>query len=110
MTLSVELIRELCKKRRIKWSHHAVARYQERDISRNEILQCIEHGEVIEEYPADYPTPSCLILHIVISKALHVVVGHDDKFIYIITAYRPDPEKWTNGFRERKVQDNVFLL
>ena len=73
--------------------------------SRDEIINCIKYGEVIEEYPEDYPHPSCLIFHIVIvDKPLHVVVGHDDKYIYVITAYRPSPEKWENGFRERKVQ------
>ena len=105
MELSLDIIRELCKMRQIKWTTHAVTRYQERGITRDEIINCIEHGEVIEEYPDDYPHPSCLIFHIVIvGKPLHVVVGHDEEYVYVITAYRPSLDKWKNGFRERKVQ------
>ena len=34
----------------------------ERSIELTEIKQAIAKGEVIEDYPDDYPYPSCLIL------------------------------------------------
>ena len=33
---------------------------------------------------------------------IHIVVSHDVEYIYLITAYFPDLEKWENGFRTRK--------
>ena len=46
---------------RIKWYKHAVERMQERDISREDVKNCIMNGEIIEDYPDDFPHPSCLI-------------------------------------------------
>ena len=34
---------------------------QERDISRADVKNGIATGEIIEDYPEDYPNPSCLI-------------------------------------------------
>lgn len=42
----------------------------------NETKEAIVNGEIIEEYPNDYPFPSCLILGITIKcRYLHIVVG-----------------------------------
>ncbi|ORT98820.1 hypothetical protein D081_2385 [Anaerovibrio sp. JC8] len=35
-------------------------------------------------------------------KFLHIVVSADDDFLYIITAYWPDENKWTADFTKRK--------
>ncbi|MDO4545606.1 MAG: DUF4258 domain-containing protein [Bacillota bacterium] len=103
MEISLERIRDLCEKRKIKWSIHAVVRYQERGITRKEIIECIRYGDIIEEYPTDYPNPSCLMFHCMDSnKPLHVVVGYNENTLFVITAYRPDFDIWKGGFRERK--------
>ena len=34
-------IRDLCNQRKIKWSVHAAARMQEREISRKDVISCI---------------------------------------------------------------------
>ena len=41
---------------------------QERDISRNDVKNGIATGEIIEEYPEDYPNPSCLIFGYSVDK------------------------------------------
>ena len=45
------------------------------------------HGEIIEEYPNDFPYPSCLILgKTTDNRIIHVVVGMNDTKLYLITA------------------------
>ena len=52
----LDKIKKLCSLRKIKWSTHAAARIQERGISRQDILNCLDNGEVIESYPDDLKT------------------------------------------------------
>ena len=49
---------------------------QERDISRADVKNGIMNGEIIEEYPNDFPNPSCLIFGYNINKRiLHIIAG-----------------------------------
>lgn len=76
----------------------------ERGIKRADVKNCIKNGEIIEEYPNDYPKPSCLILGVTLdNKALHVVVGHDSDYLYIITAYYPTIDKFEEDHKTRRV-------
>ncbi|MBQ7563072.1 MAG: DUF4258 domain-containing protein [Lachnospiraceae bacterium] len=90
---------------RIKWTTHGLARMQERDISIKDVISCILTGEIIEEYPEDYPNESALIFgrndsgHII-----HVVCGIDQEAIYIITAYFPTSEKFEKDLKTRRIK------
>jgi hypothetical protein len=76
-----------------KFSEHAIKRMIERKIQRNEIEEVIFSGEVIEEYPDDKYSPSCLIYGKTdLSRKLHIQVSLPPKIV-IITAYEPDIEK-----------------
>lgn len=58
---------------------------QERDISRLDVKNGIATGEIIEDYPDDYPNPSCLIFgYNVNGHILHIVAGCDNINIYIL--------------------------
>jgi hypothetical protein len=74
-------------------------------ISVNEVLQALDSGEIIEDYPDDAPYPSCLILgRTAAGRSLHIVcaaVPKEDRLI-IITTYQPDPDRWEPDFRRRK--------
>jgi hypothetical protein len=61
-------------------------------------------GEVIADYPDDQPYPSVLLLFKDAEQALHVVAGLDvaSKTFHIITAYRPEPDLWSDDFRTRR--------
>ena len=75
---------------------------QERDISRQDVINCIVYGEIIEDYPEDFPNPSCLIFGYTIdNKVIHTVVGKDD-YIWIITAYFPNTKKFENDLKTRR--------
>ena len=65
-----------------------------RGITRQDIIACIQNGEIIEDYPDDYPFPSCLIYGLnAKNKVIHVVVGCDNEELFIVTAYYPNKEK-----------------
>lgn len=60
-------------------------------------------GEIIEEYPEDYPYCSYLILGLSIKKQyLHVVCGIGNSRLWIITAYFPSIDKWEPDCKTRK--------
>lgn len=101
--MELNIVRKLIENRKIRWSVHAAARMQERGIRRSDVLNCLEHGKVIEDYPDDYPTPSCLVFGYTLSReVIHVVVGCDQEMVYIITVYRPDRENFEADLRTRK--------
>lgn len=101
--IDIKQLRSLNSAERIAITEHARLRLIERGITVNDIIQCIETGEVIEQYENDKPFPSCLVLGKAINqKYIHVVVSHDSDWIYLITAYRPDAKIWSLDFKIRK--------
>ena len=87
---------------KIVLTQHSRKRFAERGISVLDILEVIETGEVIEQYPGDSPFTSCLIMGKSDEKIIHVVASINESMIYIITAYVPDTTKWENDFKTRK--------
>lgn len=98
-----KILRTLIKENKIKWSVHCLERMGERDISRMDVKNCISEGEIIEDYPDDFPHPSCLVFgYTVDNKVLHVVTGTDGKNIFIITAYFPSTDKFESDLKTRR--------
>lgn len=83
-------------------TQHSRKRFAERGISIDDIQHVFRSGEIIEQYPDDTPFPSCLIMGYSGERVLHVVASIDAGFIYIITAYAPNPEKWESNWKTRK--------
>lgn len=101
--MDIELYKVLCAESKILWTQHCLQRMQERDISRADVKHGIATGEIIEEYPDDFPNPSCLIFgYTVNNQILHVVAGCDNINIYIITAYYPDVRKFEVNLKTRR--------
>ncbi|MDE7398483.1 MAG: DUF4258 domain-containing protein [Oscillospiraceae bacterium] len=85
---------------------HTAYRFRERGIKLCDVCNTILNGEIIEQYPDDYPYPSCLILGLSVGgKSLHVCVGLGDGKLFIITAYYPATDKWNADMKTRKVGD-----
>ena len=92
--MDMEQIKLLCKDATIEVTQHILTRCQQRHITYEEIKEVIRNGEIIEEYPDDYPYPSCLILGMTIKgRRIHVVVGIGEDRLWLITAYETDPEQ-----------------
>jgi hypothetical protein len=102
--VDLELLKELCKDEdNLHITEHALMRCIQRGISMDEVLQAIQGGEIIEQYPDDYPNPSCLVLGVSLNgKIVHVVRGTDSQSVWIVTAYVPHPDLWSSNFKTRK--------
>src|SRR6266487_3801242 len=85
-------------------TNHVAMRIIERLIPWNDIVQVVETGEIVKEYPDDTPYPSKLMLKFIHGFPLHVVVSQNmhDLVCYIITAYYPDPLLWSTDFKTKK--------
>ena len=101
--MNLEIYQKLCAESKILWTQHCLQRMQERDISRADVKNGIATGEIIEDYPDDFPNPSCLIFgYNVNGRILHIVAGCDNINIYIITAYYPDTKKFEDDLKTRR--------
>lgn len=85
-----------------EFTRHAFKRAIERNISEAEIREASVTVEVIEDYPDDKYSPSCLILGFTQkNRALHIQVSRlESDVVKIITLYEPDPMQWTD-YRRR---------
>ena len=83
---------------------HAVQRMFERNVSVKKVLVAIELGETIEDYSAEMPEPSRLILGFQGKRPFHVVASDNPETneTTIITVYIPEPDKWRKDFRSRR--------
>ena len=92
-------LRQLCHRETLIVTAHCMERMSKRAIALDEVKRAIIEGEIIEDYPDDYPYPSALIL----GNGLHVVAGIGDGMLWLITAYRPSAEQWEDDLKTRKV-------
>ncbi|MBR1646961.1 MAG: DUF4258 domain-containing protein [Selenomonadaceae bacterium] len=100
---SLERIKNLCDNGNLRWTMHIMTRLLQRGISLDDVTTAIKSGEILENYPDDYPYPSCLIFeHGKDAQALHVVCGANENDLWLITAYRPSPENWEDDLKTRR--------
>jgi len=92
--MSIDEIQVRIRKGGYRISDHAIKRMIQRSIERFEIEQAIVNGEIIEEYPQDKYSPSCLIYgQTDAGRNLHVQVSLPPRVV-VVTTYEPDPEEW----------------
>lgn len=99
-------VQALCSEGKIIWTEHVEKRMAQRNISRKDVKRCIMSGDIIEDYPDDYPYPSCLVFgYAENGTVLHVVVGISEgvpKILNIITAYVPNESKFMPDMKTRR--------
>ncbi|NOX87525.1 MAG: DUF4258 domain-containing protein [Calditrichaeota bacterium] len=103
----LSIIKEYSSEDRIRFKKHAFIRSIERNIAINEIEQALKNCKIIESYPEDKPLTSYLLLGFALNKRpLHVLIAVDDieRYIWIITVYEPDKNKWDKTFTKRIVR------
>jgi hypothetical protein len=83
---------------------HAVQRMFERNVSLNKVSQALQSGETIEDYSAEMPEPSRLILGFQGKRPFHMVASDNPEIneTTIITVYIPDPDQWNKDFKSRR--------
>lgn len=103
-----EEIRNLVRNGELRISEHGYDELANDQITAREVVSGIEEALVVENYP-EYPKGPCaLFLHRDrAGNAIHVVWGIPrgrEKPAVLITAYRPDPDRWDETFMRRKDQ------
>lgn len=99
-------IHELVAAREVRISEHGYDELAEDGILVGEILTSVADATVIEDYP-DYPKGPCVL---VLQRSgdgqpIHAVWGiprGEASPAVLVTAYKPDPAKWTDDFKRRK--------
>jgi len=86
-----------------EFSRHALKRVVERNISEQEIRQAGVQANIIEDYPDDKYSPSCLLLGFTqTGRPLHLQVSlAETELVKIITTYEPTPSEWSNYSQRR---------
>jgi len=89
---------------RILIKDHASMRMIYRNISKANLYELIESGEVIEDYPDDFPYPSKLVFKVVGKQPLHLVLAYDDlaNCGIVVTIYEVDSQHFEDDFKTRK--------
>jgi hypothetical protein len=92
--MTIKGIKDKIRNGEYRFSDHAVKRMIKRSINRSEIEDAVTAGEIIEEYPNDIYSPSCLIYgRTRDGRDLHVQLSLPPSVV-IITAYEPDESEW----------------
>ena len=105
MSQTFEKIRRLIGKEQVQISIHGYDELADDGLTIREILSGISDALVLEDYPDYHKGPCTLVLqkdkH---GKPIHVVWGLPKGAhapAVLITAYRPDPERWSDDFTRR---------
>ena len=87
----------------LRWTNHILERLLQRNIRIDDVKFALMNCVIIEQYPNDYPFPSCLALgYNEAGRALHIVCGSNGQELWLITAYFPNPNEWSNDFKQRR--------
>jgi hypothetical protein len=94
--MTIEEICDKIKEGNYRFSDHAVKRMIKKYINRHEVETVIHNGEIIEDYPDDKYSPSCLIYGKTENgRDLHIQVSFPPTVV-IITVYEPDQNEWVD--------------
>jgi hypothetical protein len=102
---TLEAVRRLVAAADVRISEHGYDELADDSIAVRAILSGVEEAVVVEDYP-DFPRgPAVLVLQFdEARRPIHVVWGipkWQSSPAVLVTAYRPDPKRWTKDFLKR---------
>jgi hypothetical protein len=101
-----ERIKVLVAEGQVRISEHGYDELAEDDLTARELLASVTDADLVEDYP-DYGKGPCVLLlqRDKGGEPVHAVwgipAGHTAPAV-LVTAYRPDPERWEADFRRRR--------
>ena len=104
--MNIEGMRQAVTAGRVHWRAHALKRMLERCIGTAQVEGVLLDGEMIEDYPDDFPLPSALLVACSDGRLLHVVVAYHEAagYAFVVTAYEADDVHFEPDYRTRKTQ------
>ena len=99
------MIKELVARGEIRISEHGYDELAADDISVEDILSGVAAADLVEDYPDYFKGPSVLVLQKdPDGLPIHVVWGIPKGAgtpAVVVTAYRPEKDKWSDDFKTR---------
>lgn len=102
--MDLETIIQAVNDGRLNITDHADEELENDNIENEDLYYSVRNGEIIEDYPDDFPFPSFLIYgRDSAGRPIHSVWAYSDMegLAILVTAYVPDPKRWIN-FRKRR--------
>ena len=95
----------LARSGEVRISEHGYDEMADDNLSAREVIAGLSAGVVVEDYP-DYGKGPCVLVRQRDSTGtpIHVVWGTPKGAVspaVLVTAYRPDPARWSNDFMRR---------
>ena len=106
MSETLHHVQQLVAREEVRISAHGYEELADDNILAMEVVSGVQEGIVVEDYPDYVKGPCVLVLQRGAGgEAIHAVWGISRGTsgpAVLITAYRPDPEKWADNFLRRK--------
>lgn len=106
---TLEAVKALVAARQVRISEHGYDEIAEDGIYVRDVLAGVDKATVAEDYPTFPKGRAVLVLQFdKDSRPIHVVWGIPKGFTspaVVVTAYRPDPERWDRTFTKRRGKD-----
>ena len=106
MSMTFDKVCALVQRGEVRVSDHGYDEMADEDILARDVLAGVFDGVVVEDYPIYAKGPCVLVLQKDLNqRPIHVVWGIPKNLsspAVVVTAYRPDPDLWSEDFTRRK--------